>query len=518
MIESVNVIGARGRVGSAVSGAPRRARRHRSATSDADARPPLRPRPRDRRRSPRRSSPARGSAHVSGGTPLAALDAARTPLLAPPAADVHARPWPGAARRRLGGRHGRDRGGACGREPSSPRSSGSGRSRSHDDRRALYHAGAAIASNYLVTLRRARRRAARGGRRTTRGARPAHASRDRQRLRADGPDRARRLGDRRAAPSRRSPRPHPTSSPPTTSWRASPHVTRCRLEVARDRRTHRRGRPGRARRATRRNGRSRADDGRAPRGASRPARRGARALRHGRDEPLRQPGAVRRAGRPERLPARRAARPRSRTRGGRRRRLRAAGRRDVPARLPDLDRGDRARSDRWKASTARATSAASRRSASSCSTIVRPDLAFFGQKDAQQVAVLRRMVADLNLELELVVVPTVRDAGRARALVAQRPPLAGGARPGARPAAGARHRRSRDGARDPGVGRHRRRVRRGRAVRPAHPRRRRPRRHDPPDRQRPSRATQGGIVSTRPRTPAPGTPAPGKLPDHRAAR
>jgi pantoate--beta-alanine ligase len=41
---------------------------------------------------------------------------------------------------------------------------------------------------------------------------------------------------------------------------------------------------------------------------------------------------------------------------------------------------------------------------------VRPDLAFYGQKDAQQVAMLRRMVADLNLELELVVVPTVRDA------------------------------------------------------------------------------------------------------------
>jgi pantoate--beta-alanine ligase len=40
---------------------------------------------------------------------------------------------------------------------------------------------------------------------------------------------------------------------------------------------------------------------------------------------------------------------------------------------------------------------------------VRPDLAFYGQKDAQQVEVLRRMVADLNVELELVVVPTVRD-------------------------------------------------------------------------------------------------------------
>jgi pantoate--beta-alanine ligase len=42
-------------------------------------------------------------------------------------------------------------------------------------------------------------------------------------------------------------------------------------------------------------------------------------------------------------------------------------------------------------------------------TIVAPDVAFFGQKDAQQVEVLRRMIRDLHLELELAVVPTVRD-------------------------------------------------------------------------------------------------------------
>lgn len=42
-------------------------------------------------------------------------------------------------------------------------------------------------------------------------------------------------------------------------------------------------------------------------------------------------------------------------------------------------------------------------------TIVRPQLAFFGQKDAQQVAVIKRLVRDLNLELEIRVVPTVRD-------------------------------------------------------------------------------------------------------------
>ena len=42
-------------------------------------------------------------------------------------------------------------------------------------------------------------------------------------------------------------------------------------------------------------------------------------------------------------------------------------------------------------------------------TIVRPDVAYFGQKDAQQVEVVRRLIADLHLELALEVVDTVRD-------------------------------------------------------------------------------------------------------------
>jgi pantoate--beta-alanine ligase len=42
--------------------------------------------------------------------------------------------------------------------------------------------------------------------------------------------------------------------------------------------------------------------------------------------------------------------------------------------------------------------------------IVQPEIAFFGQKDAAQVAVLRRMVRDLNLPVELAVCPTVREA------------------------------------------------------------------------------------------------------------
>jgi pantoate--beta-alanine ligase len=41
--------------------------------------------------------------------------------------------------------------------------------------------------------------------------------------------------------------------------------------------------------------------------------------------------------------------------------------------------------------------------------LVRPHRAYFGQKDAQQTAVIRRLVRDLNLPLEIRVLPTVRD-------------------------------------------------------------------------------------------------------------
>jgi pantoate--beta-alanine ligase len=42
--------------------------------------------------------------------------------------------------------------------------------------------------------------------------------------------------------------------------------------------------------------------------------------------------------------------------------------------------------------------------------IVRPQVAYFGLKDAQQAAVLRRMIRDLDVDLDLRVLPTVRDA------------------------------------------------------------------------------------------------------------
>ena len=42
--------------------------------------------------------------------------------------------------------------------------------------------------------------------------------------------------------------------------------------------------------------------------------------------------------------------------------------------------------------------------------IAQPTRAYFGQKDAQQAVVIRKMVADLNMNLEIVVVPTVRES------------------------------------------------------------------------------------------------------------
>ncbi len=43
-------------------------------------------------------------------------------------------------------------------------------------------------------------------------------------------------------------------------------------------------------------------------------------------------------------------------------------------------------------------------------TIVQPDVAFFGQKDAAQVAIIQRLVRDLNLDVRIVVAPIVRES------------------------------------------------------------------------------------------------------------
>jgi pantoate--beta-alanine ligase len=41
--------------------------------------------------------------------------------------------------------------------------------------------------------------------------------------------------------------------------------------------------------------------------------------------------------------------------------------------------------------------------------LVKPDVAYFGQKDFQQTVVIKRMVADLNLDVNIKVLPTIRD-------------------------------------------------------------------------------------------------------------
>ncbi|MFW6159895.1 MAG: pantoate--beta-alanine ligase [Acidobacteriota bacterium] len=41
--------------------------------------------------------------------------------------------------------------------------------------------------------------------------------------------------------------------------------------------------------------------------------------------------------------------------------------------------------------------------------IIRPDIAFFGQKDAQQAVIIRRMVRDLNLDVKIEILPIIRD-------------------------------------------------------------------------------------------------------------
>ena len=171
--------------------------------------------------------------------------------------------------------------------------------------------------------------------------------------------------------------------------------------------------------------RARADDGRAPRGppVADPPRR--RELRSWSLSPVREPRPVQRAQRPRALPARRGRDARAGRRGRRRPAVRAVGRGGLPggfATAVEVLGADRAPRGRQRA--ARRISAASRRSSRSCSRMALPDVAYFGQKDAQQLVVIRRLVADLNLPVAIEALPTVREPRRPGDVQPQRAALA----------------------------------------------------------------------------------------------
>ena len=393
MFNTVTVIGA-GRAGSAIAARLRergveRARGRRAA-------PALRARPRDRRGRAVDRAGAVGRArlrrHAARRARPAHVAASRCIRCRRSRTSRGPEQLDGA----WGARHRRGRRGRARARSGSPRRSACARSRSPT-----------TGARSTTPARRSRRTSSsrstaspselvEAGRRAARGARAADGAHDRERLRADRPDRTRRLGDGRAAPRRpaRAPVRASSTTPLAEATRAVIVVrTIAELDLPRHgvvglvptmgalhdgHAALFRGRAARLRRArrercssTRRSSRRRRS--RAPTRATPSATR-ARAEAEGVDVLFAPPAC-----------------------------------RDVPARLRDVGRARR----RGRRARVRASGRGHFRGVATVClklfNIVRPQIAWFGQKDAQQVAVVKQLVRDLNLPVEIRVVDTVRD-------------------------------------------------------------------------------------------------------------
>ena len=377
-----------------------------------------------------------------------------------------------SALERLARRVGRGRGRSAVAEHRARRS-GCARSTLADADRGRYHAAAVVASNHLVALLGQVERLRRRVRRAVRGVRAARALVGAERVRARPGRRAHRARSPGAtsrpssSTSRRSTPPSatrtarwparppgspaaatpastgcsatsatPPASPPTPPTEPRPHAgtrssaapriaptidrsvppvrTREGRNRARprhaprrdDRRPPRRVRSRARRRPARR---ARAHDGLPARGPPVADAGGPRGGRLRRRHDLREPAAVRRERGPRPLPARSLRRPRAVRGGGRRLRVRAVGRRDVPERPPlttvhvaelTADLCGAARPDPLRRRHHRRREAVLDRRA------VRGVLRAQGR---QQLAVITRMAEDLNLPVEVVGCPIVRE-------------------------------------------------------------------------------------------------------------
>ena len=493
MIERVNVIGS-GRVGSAVSA---RLQERGLQLDDADPGLVLLCVP-DRSIGEAAAYVAPGPwvAHVSGATPLAALAPHVRRFSVHPLQTFTRAPRPRAARRRLGRRHGRERRGARCRDLARRDARPAARSRSPTRIAPTYHAGAAIASNYLVTLRQAA-----GSLLEAAGAPPEALDPLMRRTIENGFELTGPIQRGDWETVERAPRGDPGGP------------ARARGDLPRPRRCH----GGRRMRTCRTIAESGRRSSRAATARSASSRRWARCT----------PATSRcfEAARAECStvvmslfvnpaqfgePADLAPYPRDEAHD-----LAAAAEAGVDLVFaPTVEEMYPPGFQTWVDVTELGSVLEGahrpghfRGVATVCLklfTIVRPDIVYFGQKDAQQVAVLRRLIA--------------RPRARARAARRCRPSattdgLALSSRNAAALAARARAARSSLpqalATRDPERARE---LLDGlevdyveiAAVRPARPRRRRPRRLHPPDRQRPPRG--GTAMSTRPRTPAPGAP------------